>query len=865
MLLTSTRLRALAAFAAALVLLPEQGAAAAPPPAPNRFALPMPAITAPAEPYGLYQGQSTCNAIAKPGVLGFEKLVLGRYRGSRDLGIIRGCGVGGRSEHKEGRAWDWGVRLDRPQEKAYAEDVIGWLLAPDANGVRAGNARRLGIMYMIWNRKIWSAGRAAEGWRSYFGPNPHIDHIHFSWTWPGAYQLTSYWTGTPYGIGAAGGKLDSLWGSEGWLPVQPADSLRLITTLRWSDGRYWTVSQSTVSAEVAIEERLPTGAIGSAFGGSGRVRVPIPADTTVTSAALTAAGSVVLAGTTLPPPGSGVPAGSTLPPPSVAPVPTHDLFAMRITTAGVPDPTFGVSGIVTWDLGGEESAAAVATIGSDVVLAGSSTVTGVQSMALARLTPAGKPAAFGTNGAFVWPAGGPVAGDSVLARPDGSLVVGCRTAEYLCAAKLTKAGGPEPTWGAAGVTVLGAGPGAVLLAAGPGDTVYATFALSSGAAGIFKLTAVGMGDPSFGTGEYWLQTYGLAGCMSRPTAMTVRSDGSPIIAGILEGCGKGFVARLTADGPIDPTWGDAGIATFERVAGQPVAGISAVSMQTDGHVVVSASGGSGTALAPSLGRFTTVGPVPARAVALTSAATAAYGSPVQLTAVVRSTSTFDLATGVPVTFESLPAGASAWSTVGSAVSASGVATLALQPAGRVAYRVSSGATQSLFAATSAPVDVRIGFALTPTVIGPPAPAKLFVRQGVTLAIAAAPGRPGRRIWLQRYEKGKWRTVARPLLDANSSTRFRIAARTPTTWHFRWVLFGDALYDGATTSTVSVVWNARPAPPKPAPKPGTTPGPPNAPGPTPAPAPAPAPAPPPPPPTGTPAPANPTPSGPPPAD
>jgi uncharacterized delta-60 repeat protein len=811
----------------------------------------MPVITAPAEPYGPYQGQSTCSATAKPGVLAFQRIVLKRYRGSRNLGVIRGCGVGGRSEHKEGRAWDWGVRVDRPAEKAEAEDLIGWLLAADGNGVRAGNARRLGIMYIIWNRKIWTASRASDGWRGYFGPNPHTDHVHISWTWPGAYQLTSYWTGTPYGIGAAGGLLDPLWGSAGWLAATPADSLRLVNSVRWSDGRFWNVSQSTVTSEVVIEERLPSGALGSAFGGSGRTRVAIPAGTTINSAILTPAGAIVVAGTTLPAVGT------------VA-VPTQDLFAMRITTAGRADPAFGTGGVVTWDLGGEDFATSAAVIGADVVLAGSSTVSGAQAMTVARLTTAGKPATFGTNGVYFAPAGGALIGDSVLARPDGSIVVGCRTVDASCAAKLTPAGVPEPTWGLAGLTLLSYSPGTTVLAAGPRNTVYATFPQTTGYAGIYRLNSIGLGDPTFGTGEYWLQSYGQSGCASRPTSMTVRSDGSPVIAGILDGCGKGFVARLTTDGPLDPMWGNAGVAAFDLVAGQPVTGVSDVYLQTDGHVVVAAGGGSGTSIAPSLGRFTTVGPVPARTVALTSTATAAYGGPVQLSAVVRSTDTFGLASGVPVTFESSAGGATGWQPVGSATTAAGVATLTLQPLARTLYRARSGATPRLFASTSASVGVRVSYALTPTVTGPPVPAKLYARQGVTLSIAAGPARPGRRVWLQRYEKGRWRTVARPVLAADSTASFRIAARTPTTWHFRWVIFGDAEFDGAITNTLSVVWNARPAPakPLPPPSPGATPAPPNAPAPPTAPS-APAP-PPPPPPTSTPVPANPLPSDGPPA-
>lgn len=34
--------------------------------------------------------------------------------------------------------------------------------------------------YIIWNRRIWSRKREAEGWRPYTGPNPHDKHVHVS-------------------------------------------------------------------------------------------------------------------------------------------------------------------------------------------------------------------------------------------------------------------------------------------------------------------------------------------------------------------------------------------------------------------------------------------------------------------------------------------------------------------------------------------------------------------------------------------------------------------------------------------------------------------------------------------------------------
>src|SRR3954468_20983365 len=58
-----------------------------------------------------YQPQSTCAPIARPGVVKFRSLVLATYHGTGDSGIVRACSVGGRSEHKEGRAWDWRVSV----------------------------------------------------------------------------------------------------------------------------------------------------------------------------------------------------------------------------------------------------------------------------------------------------------------------------------------------------------------------------------------------------------------------------------------------------------------------------------------------------------------------------------------------------------------------------------------------------------------------------------------------------------------------------------------------------------------------------------------------------------------------------------
>ena len=155
------------------------------------------------EPLAGYQPQITCSPTSKPGVANFAARLLEAYPSTRSLGIVRGCAVGGRSEHKEGRAFDWGVSAKTPGGRAKVSRFLTWLLKKDRYGNEFAMARRLGIQYVIWNRKIWGAYNASSGWRRYTGANPHTDHVHLSFTWAGARAKTSFWTGKVGNIGAA--------------------------------------------------------------------------------------------------------------------------------------------------------------------------------------------------------------------------------------------------------------------------------------------------------------------------------------------------------------------------------------------------------------------------------------------------------------------------------------------------------------------------------------------------------------------------------------------------------------------------------------------------------------------------------------
>ncbi|SES43308.1 Peptidoglycan-binding (PGRP) domain of peptidoglycan hydrolases-containing protein [Pedococcus cremeus] len=143
-----------------------------------------------------YNGQKVCDPHAKPGVVAFAELMVSHYKvGSAQPWYMERSCNNGVTEHSDGRAWDWMLSVNSTDQKAIADSVVAWLSAPDAQGRPGAMARRFGIMYIIWNKKMWRAYDPGRGWATYTGSAPHTDHIHFSFTWDGAYKRTSWWTG----------------------------------------------------------------------------------------------------------------------------------------------------------------------------------------------------------------------------------------------------------------------------------------------------------------------------------------------------------------------------------------------------------------------------------------------------------------------------------------------------------------------------------------------------------------------------------------------------------------------------------------------------------------------------------------------
>ena len=150
-----------------------------------------------------YVPQTSCDPTTKPGSNALGKLLVSTYHGT-SFGSAYACGTNGTvSEHYEGRAVDWMVSVRNHTQAAQAHAFLTWLFKTDAAGHRFANARRLGVMYIVFNNRIWG------GWDGSWHPhsncathpeassdtNCHRNHMHISLSWDGAMKRTSYWTG----------------------------------------------------------------------------------------------------------------------------------------------------------------------------------------------------------------------------------------------------------------------------------------------------------------------------------------------------------------------------------------------------------------------------------------------------------------------------------------------------------------------------------------------------------------------------------------------------------------------------------------------------------------------------------------------
>ena len=151
-----------------------------------------------------YRPQTKCSPKPKPGTVMLAKYLMRHYKGSGSLGISRSCGASGISEHKEGRAFDWALNARSRRDRHYAADFLHRMRKTDRYGHRDALARRMGIMYVIWNDHIYSAthryrtqryrNSGCKSLKRCSAALRHRNHMHISLTRPAAHERTSWYT-----------------------------------------------------------------------------------------------------------------------------------------------------------------------------------------------------------------------------------------------------------------------------------------------------------------------------------------------------------------------------------------------------------------------------------------------------------------------------------------------------------------------------------------------------------------------------------------------------------------------------------------------------------------------------------------------
>jgi len=155
----------------------------------------------PMEPYAGYQPQTSCRRTPKPGVLMLADWLVARGGGYGP--ISRTCAGSSRSEHKESRAFDWLLDATDPVDAALAAALLDEVLAPDDTGQPHALARRMGIMYIIWNDHMYSAwdqfaredylSSSCKTRQKCSATLRHRDHMHISLSRQGGKGLTSWY------------------------------------------------------------------------------------------------------------------------------------------------------------------------------------------------------------------------------------------------------------------------------------------------------------------------------------------------------------------------------------------------------------------------------------------------------------------------------------------------------------------------------------------------------------------------------------------------------------------------------------------------------------------------------------------------
>lgn len=257
------------------------------------------------------------------------------------------------------------------------------------------------------------------------------------------------------------------------------------------------------------------------------------------------------------------------------------LAAVRLRTDGGLDQSFGTRGIATVPIGSVAQATGLAIQSDGRIVLGGAAVTDHHRFVVARLNANGSiDTSFGSNGYTTFSPDG-VAWGLVL-QPDGRIVLAGEATSggqrVYMAARVRSNGAPDSSFGSGGVVMIPVGSNAwgMAIVRQPDGKLLVTgtaVVSSSHVVATVRLNGNGTLDSSFGAGG--IAKFNGAGV----NAMTLQSNGKILLAGV-----GASVVRLSANGSMDTTFGDRALAWAQTGTSDAANGITI--QPSDGKIVL---------------------------------------------------------------------------------------------------------------------------------------------------------------------------------------------------------------------------------------------------------------------------------------
>lgn len=254
----------------------------------------------------------------------------------------------------------------------------------------------------------------------------------------------------------------------------------------------------------------------------------------------------------------------------------YDFAVVRYTTGGLPDTSFSGDGIAKTDVGGGgalDIARGVAIDDADrAVVAGFTSASG--NWGVVRFKVGGRrDPTFSGDGVALTPIGATASADAVAIQPDGKIVVVGRATSKMAIARYETGGALDRTFSRNGTAYVGFGASSEAQAVAIDDDGSIVIAGYSGTgpdwkAAIARLTAEGILDPTFsGDGK---TTLNWSPGDDEAYGVALTPSGKIVVGGFVSSGPGGSdvaVARLLPDGTPDDTWSADGYVQTDLAGG----------------------------------------------------------------------------------------------------------------------------------------------------------------------------------------------------------------------------------------------------------------------------------------------------------